>query len=97
MAVAKVKVLSVEERVWDPLSSPDWDREKHSKEAIMRIKRLGGTPCEIFVAKKLYCFINMLVCSHTHTHACRDLQAIYTDPLPGVCVVPEQDDITKVS
>ena len=39
MAVAKVKVLSVEERVWDPLSSPDWDREKHSKEAIMRIKR----------------------------------------------------------
>lgn len=24
---------------WDPLSSPDWDRESHTKEALLRIKR----------------------------------------------------------
>ena len=25
---------------WDPFSSPDWDNEKHTKEALVRIKRL---------------------------------------------------------
>lgn len=24
---------------WDPLRSPDWDQETHSKEALFRIKR----------------------------------------------------------
>ncbi len=24
---------------WDPLSSPDWDKEQHSKDALLRIKR----------------------------------------------------------
>lgn len=24
---------------WDPLSSPDWDKESHTKEALLRIKR----------------------------------------------------------
>ena len=24
---------------WDPFSSPDWDNEKHTKEALVRIKR----------------------------------------------------------
>jgi len=27
----------------------------------------------------------------------RDLQAIYSDPPPGICVVPEGDNLTKVS
>ena len=25
--------------IWDPLSSPDWDKESHSKDALVRIKR----------------------------------------------------------
>ena len=25
--------------LWDPLVSPDWDRESHTKEALLRIKR----------------------------------------------------------
>ena len=24
---------------WDPMTSQDWDKESHSKEALMRIKR----------------------------------------------------------
>lgn len=24
---------------WDPLNSPDWDKESHSKDALLRIKR----------------------------------------------------------
>lgn len=24
---------------WNPLSSPDWDKESHTKEALLRIKR----------------------------------------------------------
>ena len=24
---------------WDPFSSPDWDNEKHTREALVRIKR----------------------------------------------------------
>ena len=24
---------------WDPLSSPDWDKEQHSKDSLLRIKR----------------------------------------------------------
>lgn len=27
---------------WDPFSSPDWDNEKHTKEALVRIKRYGS-------------------------------------------------------
>jgi len=34
-----VKVVTVTEPKWDPLSSPDWDKEVHSKEALVRIKR----------------------------------------------------------
>ena len=27
--------------VWDPFTSSDWDKERHSKEALVRIKRSG--------------------------------------------------------
>ena len=30
------------------------------------------------------------------SHASSDLQSLYTDPPPGICVVPEGDDITQV-
>ena len=35
----KATFVIMREPVWDPLSSPDWDKEKHRKEAIVRIKR----------------------------------------------------------
>ena len=31
-------------------------------------------------------------CTHIH----RDLQTIYMDPPPGICVVPSGDDLTRV-
>lgn len=30
---------------WDPLCSPDWDKESHSKEALLRIKRYWCSWC----------------------------------------------------
>ena len=33
------KVVVVTEPRWDPLASPDWDKEVHTKEALVRIKR----------------------------------------------------------
>ena len=33
------KVVVVTEPRWDPLTSPDWDKEVHTKEALVRIKR----------------------------------------------------------
>lgn len=33
------KVVVLKKKVWDPFSSPDWDNEKHTKEALIRIKR----------------------------------------------------------
>lgn len=32
-------VKEVKKAPWDPLNSPDWDKESHSKEALLRIKR----------------------------------------------------------
>lgn len=32
-------IVVTSEMVWDPLSSPDWDKESHTREAIVRIKR----------------------------------------------------------
>lgn len=38
--VNAVKVTLVTADVlWDPLTSADWDRERHTKEALVRIKR----------------------------------------------------------
>ena len=34
-------------------------------------------------------FSTLLIC-------CRDLQTIYSDPPPGICVVPQGDDLTRV-
>ena len=33
------KVVVVTEPRWDPLTSPDWDKEGHTKEALVGIKR----------------------------------------------------------
>ena len=33
------KVVVVTEPRWDPLTSPDWDKEVHTKGALVRIKR----------------------------------------------------------
>ena len=33
------KIKAVIAPAWDPLSSPDWDKESHSKDALLRIKR----------------------------------------------------------
>ena len=33
------KVVVVTEPRWDPLTSSDWDKEVHTKEALVRIKR----------------------------------------------------------
>lgn len=33
-------VKELKKAPWDPLNSPDWDKEQHSKEALLRIKRL---------------------------------------------------------
>ena len=38
--LGKVVLVKAPSVPWDPLSSPDWDRESHSKEALLRIKRL---------------------------------------------------------
>ena len=35
----KVLVRLVGEPKWDPFTSPDWDQETHSKDAVVRIKR----------------------------------------------------------
>ena len=32
-------VVVVNKAPWDPMTSQDWDKESHSKEALMRIKR----------------------------------------------------------
>lgn len=31
--------------VWDPFTSSDWDKERHSKEALVRIKRYNDCVC----------------------------------------------------
>ncbi|XP_064396848.1 ubiquitin-conjugating enzyme E2 Z-like [Halichondria panicea] len=49
---------------WDPLTSLDWDKEKHSSVALVRIQR--------------------------------DLQNIFKDPSPGICVLPDGDDLTRL-
>lgn len=38
-ASSKVLVVHKVAPPWDPLCSPDWDKESHSKEALLRIKR----------------------------------------------------------
>lgn len=35
----KLAVLKEVKPPWDPLSSPDWDNEQHTKDALLRIKR----------------------------------------------------------
>ena len=37
--VKKLLVRMVGEPTWDPFASPDWDKETHTKEAVVRIKR----------------------------------------------------------
>lgn len=38
--VSTVKVtLVLSDVMWDPLTSADWDTERHTKEALVRIKR----------------------------------------------------------
>ena len=49
---------------WDPMTSSDWDKEKHTRESILRIKS--------------------------------DLDNIYKDPPEGICVMNDDDNITKV-
>ena len=34
-----VSVVTVPDTAWDPSKSSDWDKEKHTKEAVVRIKR----------------------------------------------------------
>ena len=34
---------------WDPFSSSDWDNEKHTREALVRIKRYGVYNHTLFV------------------------------------------------
>ena len=38
-AVAVGGTLVLNSVKWDPFSSPDWDNEKHTREALVRIKR----------------------------------------------------------
>ncbi|XP_077391831.1 ubiquitin-conjugating enzyme E2 Z [Festucalex cinctus] len=49
---------------WDPTRSADWDNEKTSQPAILRIKR--------------------------------DIMSIYKEPPPGMFVVPDPQDMTKI-
>lgn len=49
---------------WDPMTSSDWDKEKHTRESILRIKS--------------------------------DLDNIYKDPPEGICVINDDDNITKM-
>lgn len=35
----KLLVKLVGEPLWDPFAPSDWDKEKHSKDAVVRIKR----------------------------------------------------------
>ncbi|XP_061701127.1 ubiquitin-conjugating enzyme E2 Z isoform X4 [Syngnathoides biaculeatus] len=49
---------------WDPTRSTDWDNEKTSQPAILRIKR--------------------------------DIMSIYKEPPPGMFVVPDPQDMTKI-
>ncbi|XP_003390484.1 PREDICTED: ubiquitin-conjugating enzyme E2 Z-like [Amphimedon queenslandica] len=53
-----------EEIKWDPFQSPDWDLEKPTSDAIVRMKR--------------------------------DLHLVFSDPLPGIFIAPESDDITRL-
>ena len=40
VAAGEGTVVTISKAVkWDPFSSLDWDNEKHSKEALVRIKR----------------------------------------------------------
>lgn len=36
---SKGKVVVIIKAPWDPMNSQDWDKESHTKEALMRIKR----------------------------------------------------------
>ena len=64
--VAAVKELK--KAPWDPLNSPDWDKEQHSKEALLRIKRFGKlyslkrpSTCSTIVATwSVYCAYSSL-------------------------------------
>lgn len=36
---AAAAIHEIKKAPWDPLNSPDWDKETHSKDALLRIKR----------------------------------------------------------
>jgi ubiquitin-conjugating enzyme E2 Z len=57
-------VVTLSKVPWDPTTSTAWDKEKHSRDAIVRVKG--------------------------------DLESIYRDPPYGICVVPNEDDITTI-
>ena len=73
-------VEEVGDTVWDPLLASDWDHQKPSSEAIVRMKRYNSE-----IPHKLHLSIH------------RDLHTIFSDPLPGIFIIPHKDDVTRVS
>lgn len=67
---------------WDPFQSPDWDAQKPSSEAIVRMKRQMN---------HYYLYNRIFVMFY------RDLHGAFSDPLPGIFITPHGDDITRVS
>lgn len=71
---------------WDPMIAPEWDTEKPSNLALVRMKRYTNK-----CSSDLY--TSLQLCK---TYACRDLHNVFTDPPPGIFVVPTGDDISRV-
>ncbi len=82
------KEVSGKEKVaWDPFVSSDWDNQKPSSEAIVRIKRCNINHLCSILKQAVFIMLNCLF---------RDLHNLFTDPPPGIFVAPVADDITKV-
>lgn len=50
-STSKVFVVQKVSPIWDPLCSPDWDKESHSKEALLRIKRYRDSCLQVCYIK----------------------------------------------
>ncbi|XP_069768416.1 ubiquitin-conjugating enzyme E2 Z-like isoform X1 [Narcine bancroftii] len=70
---------------WDPTLSTDWDSEKPSQPCLLRIKSITAEDSKFWH-----------VMSTLDTGTALDIMSIYKEPPPGMFVVPDPQDMTKI-
>ncbi|EDM05783.1 rCG34624 [Rattus norvegicus] len=72
---------------WDPTLSSDWDGERTAPQCLLRIKRTG--PCSLNRS-------TIALGPTPPLSDLRDIMSIYKEPPPGMFVVPDTVDMTKI-